>query len=499
MSVRRSGIVAVCLIVAAASNGMADEKNRLVELALHEERGLQCADVSLTELAKELRQRFAITVMIDQRSLEEDAIPLDTVLNGNFPQVRCDTALDILLDEHSLTFIVEHGVLVLTTKTRAAESQETRVLTLPLELRGTPKDEIRVVRDAARPNANEDDYFSAATPMVGLIESLVAPDYWGKNGGVGAISVMGNLLVISATRSQNREVEQLLLSLEKAEKSDGMNPVTSHESTTKAMGIVHDLELTSATLSELLELGTEVTEIPFLIDKRALDEEAIDPDGLEFSVEIAGAEFGRALEFALRPHDLSWFIVDDVVMITTATHAEGHADVVCYPIGDLTSGKPEIAKRIIQVLQQNVAPDKWATNGGPGASLPTPSNNVLVVANTISVQAEVQALLTELRIHWDSAAANMEAQPPSIVIYPIRGKALAKQLLPLLLSEAGVSWGDGAAAHVAGKRLVVRQNSEEHAKIKKLLSRILAEDQAICPPQPAGRFGGGGFGGGGAF
>ncbi|HIF31489.1 MAG TPA: VWA domain-containing protein, partial [Planctomycetaceae bacterium] len=104
-----------------------NESERRIYDALEQTANLELLDTTLEELAAYLFDNFNIPAIVDFKSLEEDAIPPDTMLTSNLAGLRLKSALRIVLREHDLTFIVDDEVLQITTKTKAEERQITRV------------------------------------------------------------------------------------------------------------------------------------------------------------------------------------------------------------------------------------------------------------------------------------------------------------------------------------------------------------------------------------
>jgi hypothetical protein len=101
-------------------------ENRIYE-ALEKVENLSLLDSTLEELAAFLFDNFGIPAIVDEKALEDDAIPIDTQVTSNLSGMRLKSALRLVLRKHDLTYIIEDEVLQITTQTAAADRQITRV------------------------------------------------------------------------------------------------------------------------------------------------------------------------------------------------------------------------------------------------------------------------------------------------------------------------------------------------------------------------------------
>jgi uncharacterized membrane protein YgcG len=95
--------------------------------ALEQVENLPLLDSTLEELAAFLFDNFGIPAIVDEKALEDDAIPIDTMVSSNLSGMRLKSALRLVLRKHDLTYIIEDEVLQITTKSKAEERQITRV------------------------------------------------------------------------------------------------------------------------------------------------------------------------------------------------------------------------------------------------------------------------------------------------------------------------------------------------------------------------------------
>jgi hypothetical protein len=90
----------------------------------------QVTDVDFTEkpfsgVIDDLKQRHGIEIELDTRALDNASIPRDTPVTRSINGVTLRSALNLLLDNLDLTYVVQNGVLMITTKEEAQKLQST--------------------------------------------------------------------------------------------------------------------------------------------------------------------------------------------------------------------------------------------------------------------------------------------------------------------------------------------------------------------------------------
>jgi len=230
-------------------------------------------------------------------------------------------------------------------------------------------------------------------------------------------------------------------------------PSEDEEKILKALDEPIKLDLDESTLSDAVEYIQQKTGANINLDERALGDAAIDP-----SVPVTFHSGKRALRSSLRQIlgrlDLTFFVADDALTITTEEKAESIFITRTYPVADLVASdvilpyptttpgedgattetattdekpnpkrKPPTAKnayeRLAQVVQSTVAPDSWNDDGGRGAVAIVPESKSLVISQTHSGHDAVLQLLRSLR------AARIIAEDPNAI--PPRRTRATKQ------------------------------------------------------------------------
>jgi general secretion pathway protein D len=77
----------------------------------------------LSGVFDDLKQRHGIEFQLDYRALDGAAIPSDTPVTKSIKGITLRSALNILLGDLDLTYVVQNGVLKITTEAEAKKLQ----------------------------------------------------------------------------------------------------------------------------------------------------------------------------------------------------------------------------------------------------------------------------------------------------------------------------------------------------------------------------------------
>lgn len=170
--------------------------------ALDEPCDLDLVDQPLSEVLAELRERYRISIRLGDKALEEARVPSDAPITRTFRGLALKTALELMLDELELTYILYNEVLLITTKEDAENFQIAKVY---------PVFDLVVRPQGAASRTPALDFPS-------LIESItgsLAPTSWEEVGGPGSVVSFTNsgALVISQTSAIHQEIAAFLQGL----------------------------------------------------------------------------------------------------------------------------------------------------------------------------------------------------------------------------------------------------------------------------------------------
>lgn len=157
-------------------------------------------DTPLSEVINQIRDDHGIEIQFDTKSLEDGGIDAaTTTLTRNVAGLSLSDALDLLLSQHELSYVVKNSVLLITTKSAAEEIVDPRVYNVGDLIDG-----------------DDDDY----EKLIEILTMTVQPDSWDENGGSGSVVDYPRLqaLVIMQTRPTHAKIEKLLDDLRETKK-----------------------------------------------------------------------------------------------------------------------------------------------------------------------------------------------------------------------------------------------------------------------------------------
>ena len=172
-------------------SGAIEAESRILR-ALEEPLSLDAVEMPLKDLVNRLQADFRISIQLDLKAITDAGGTADMPITGKFANIRLRPALDLMLGQHDLNWIIHHDSLFITSDAKAKEHVETRIYP---------------VRDLVEGgiDPNQDDYDS----LIDLLTSTMAPTTWTDSGGSGTLSPFPNskALVVSHTREIHEEIE----------------------------------------------------------------------------------------------------------------------------------------------------------------------------------------------------------------------------------------------------------------------------------------------------
>lgn len=184
----------------------------------------------LSDVANFLSEQLAIPVLLDHRALEEIGVSPDEEIELVISNVTCRSALNLLLREHDLTYVIRDETLQITSVDVADSLLETRVYDVNMVAREEIRHLMTVIKATVGtgasiiPNDSEEygmyggDAYEGGGGMMGmggggggpLGDGGSIPPYFGDQP---TITSYGGQLVIKETQAHHAEIEKLLNSL----------------------------------------------------------------------------------------------------------------------------------------------------------------------------------------------------------------------------------------------------------------------------------------------
>jgi len=178
------------------------QQEQRIREALLQPTSIDMVDMPLEEVAAYLMDAHYIQILLDTQALEDVGASADTPVTMHVKNITLASALELMLQAHDLTWLVQHGVLLITSNDRASEQVSTRMYP---------------VGDLLTKNGEKAfDY----APLVNVLTTTIAPTSWHEVGGSGSVVPYNGVLVIAQTEQVHQQAEQLLMGLRRALKQE---------------------------------------------------------------------------------------------------------------------------------------------------------------------------------------------------------------------------------------------------------------------------------------
>lgn len=233
-----------------------------VEKKLQQTLDVHFQDMPLNDVLSYFSEALGVQFYVDRRKCEDAGVDVDIQLTLELKQIQSATALELLLHEHGLDYMVQDGLIIVSSEEALAAKREVRVyncrdLLQQLATQSSPEAPAGVP-PMPQPGASSSRAlipnhvlaqlgaggFSGAGAAVGacggtmgpggppqtaeelradkltsLVELSVEPDSWESNGGQATIAEFAGLLVVGNHARAHAKIERLLEMLRRASDS----------------------------------------------------------------------------------------------------------------------------------------------------------------------------------------------------------------------------------------------------------------------------------------
>lgn len=363
----------------------------------------------LESVVEHIESAYQIPVEVDAMAIAELHIPEKLRLSLTIEGVKLRTALHFLLTPYDLTWIICNDSLLITTKDLWLDGNR-----LTLHVYG--------VGDLL---ADQPDQ-QACDAWADQLSNLLHRSDWVEEGGNGTIRVLPTgVLVISQISSIQADVQTLLSALRLAIANQQLTeterryaPVHQGDAAVSAawrkrLTTARDFNLGDTPLDVLAAYLSDLFEAPVLVDNEALQELG-ESENAPISYVRNGVRTAAALTHMLGP-GRSWYIKDEVLVITSREEAEWATEIRIYPVGDLISLDddgltPDV---LIETLETMIQPRDWRPHGGAGVAEFFARGNLLAISQTFQNHERIEKLLNDLRSHRTLFEDIAPAEPPT--------------------------------------------------------------------------------------
>ncbi|RIK84182.1 MAG: hypothetical protein DCC68_01990 [Planctomycetota bacterium] len=466
---------------------------KAIEVALDKKVDAQLIQLPLRQFAEWIEEECGIQVEIDNRcvgdaGLDPNAMEISLDMRG----ITLRSLLHHALRPFDLTYVISHGVLLITTRDAAAAQLVVEIY---------PAADLIRFRDSSGAISENAEH------VIELVTTACSATSWDAVGGSGTISQFDGLLVVGQSQDVQPQVAALLDAVRAsiaAEANGDTSPrkvqraASADAEMAKALESSREYSLIETPLLQLAEMIERQTQVQLMIDNRAFEDAGIDATGVELTAEFASAPLASILDHALSQHGLAYIVDHEAIVITTGDRAASMMETYIYSVADLiardqpaTTNADSRASDLKELLAGNVDAAVWDSVGGPAQMQFAAPWKLLVVSAPRSTQRKLADTLEKLRdAKRRQAEANLapsEAQasddPIELRVFAIaaatdgsaetakRTADVVRDLVPELGKQAGN--GEGPSyLRALPDRLVVRHRRSVLAKVEKLLEQL---------------------------
>jgi hypothetical protein len=190
-----------------------DDVSRL-EAALSRSVSLEFVDTPLRDVIQFVANRTGAHIKLSKK-IEDAGVQPDQPVTMVAKDVAAEKFLSLLLRELNLTFILKHGVILVTTNEEAQSPENMLTRVYPV---ADLCDWVRLPREYGGGLSLDFD------PLVDMITSTIEPDSWQDVGGPGSITGFENSrsLVIATRYDLHQKIAPLLVTLRRAKGLQGI-------------------------------------------------------------------------------------------------------------------------------------------------------------------------------------------------------------------------------------------------------------------------------------
>src|SRR5262245_3145370 len=205
-----------------------------IDHALNQPTELDVVEMPLKDVVAFIADRHQIPILLKAKKLEESGVPADSPITKSLRGIRLSSALNIILEELDLTYLVKDEVLQITTFRDAYAATEIRIYDCRdiLTMQTVGKEPVAVPAGAPAPQPGlpgsgpppggigYGSHEYRAQQLMTIITTNVDPDTWqGRDPsarGTAAVSEYNGLIVVTQTAQTHKKIEHVLDMLREA-------------------------------------------------------------------------------------------------------------------------------------------------------------------------------------------------------------------------------------------------------------------------------------------
>ena len=394
--------------------------------AFNKRQDFKLKEIPLSQFAEDLQKQFGVNVRLDTTALDEAGIAMDSPICIDFKNLSLRSALRHILWDFEVTYIIQDEVLLITPYEVAENTLSTRVYKVGDLIKDYPwidRNRNKLWRDDF---TDDNKAYQDFDTLIELIESTVATESWYEVGGPGSIKeVQPDMLAVSQTQEVHEQVAVFLENLRKTPVYSKQTPGTVYpiinnlmeseedKNILKKLDQVTTLEFIDTPLNDVMKSIAENIQVNIKLDTTALDEAGIQTD-TPVTVNLRNIKLSSALKLMLGDFELTYIVLDEVLLVTTVGAGENELTNVLYPVGDLLqkNRKGIICNgeydQLIEAIRSCVAFESWDDTSGPGSIAYFSQRALLVVSQTEEVHEKIAGFLAQVRALQKTKSTNVE-------------------------------------------------------------------------------------------
>lgn len=356
-----------------------------IEKALTDNNEIQYLDTQFSDVINDLSLRTRAKFRLDVEALAAEGKGPETLFNATARDLSLASALNQLLKEHELTWLVEKDGIVFTTLAAAAARPETKPYSVAF---------------LADKEGSID--FDEVSEM--LMQSIEPNSWRAKGGEVGAIAKIASkkLLMITQTGPSHRSIAALLKQLESPRKltaaaGEKMEAADFTARIENQLPRRNDVEFLDTELGDIVNHLELLYKLDIFVDRKALADAGKGNCSITKLARWKQLPLASILDRVLRDHGLCWTVADEAIVITTPVAEAQSPTRIAYSVADFADGDTPIDyDEITRMLTQAVDPESWREAGGTyGAISPVSAKQALVITQSYANHRKIQAILAQ--------------------------------------------------------------------------------------------------------
>lgn len=173
---------------------------------------------------------------------------------------------------------------------------------------------------------------------------------------------------------------------------------------------IPSIELKGTTLSELVDLLSQLSTIPITLDARGLAAAGVETD-TAVSLSLTDTNVADVLDEALRSYGLNYIQIGDQLIVTDGRETSDPLESTQMNVGDLAPSAAD-GDKLARMIETFVSPTAWQASGGAG-SLEIEDRS-LKLEQTAAVTGQVADFLDKLRLARDLPPSRRDGRPLSL-------------------------------------------------------------------------------------